>query len=149
MKHIIIFILTIFSLTITSCKKEEVPVIKTYNLEFKSHHWWTYTSSTGIGMSSGYYGFSVFDENFNSIWDKSGTIQNQTVSFTTTAKSGQSVSLYIAPYDVYDAISANLYIDGQSTLYLFEDNSLLYDYESYDLKCINGKEYIVKEIKLP
>ena len=150
MKHILFFLLSILSLSISSCKKEEeVPVIKTYNIEVRAHHWWTYTSSTGVGMGSGYYGFDVWDENYNSIWEKSGSVQNQTVTFSTTAKSGQTIWMYVSPFDVYDAISATLYVDGQYASYISEDNSLLNESTTYSLKTINGKEYIVKEIKLP
>ena len=152
MRHFVFLILTILSLSITSCKKEDLtenPPIKTYNIECKAKHWWTYTNEFGIGMGSGYYGFTLNDENYNDIWDKSGYVQNQTLTYSTTAKSGQYIFVYVATTDTYDYCSVEVKVDGQTVVFISEDNQFSDESSAYDFRVINGKEYIVKEIKLP
>jgi hypothetical protein len=145
MKHILFLILSILSLSIASCKKEK----NTYDVECIAKHWWTQENEWGIGMGSGYYGFTLNDENYNDIWDKSGTVQDETLTFNTTAKSGDYIFVYIATYDTWDYCTAEVKVNGNSVIYISENNQFLDESTSYDFRTINGKEYIVKEIKLP
>jgi len=146
MKHILFFLLAILSLSITSCKKEEVPVIKTYNVECVATHYDDFQSVFDFGL----YSFEIYDENNNRIWDKSGTLSDTTIHYYSTAKSGQKITSFclITNSSTLDAVcTTTVNLDGISIIQLSSSDSS--SISVYDLRIINGKEYVVKEIKLP
>ena len=146
MKYLIIFILSVFSLSITSCKKEEVPVVKTYNVECVATHYDDFQSVFDFGL----YSFEIYDENNNRIWDKSGTLSDTTIHYYSMAKSGQKITSFclITNSSTLDAVcTTTVNVDGIPIIQLSSSDSSIISV--YDLRTINGKEYMVTEIKLP
>jgi len=100
-------------------------------------------------MGYGFYGFSLNDEDYNTYWEKSGTVQDETLTFKTTAKSGDYITLFVGVYDTWDFCSLEVKVDGQSVAYVSEDNQFMNDGTSYEFKTIDGKKYLTKEFKIP
>jgi len=93
-----------------------------------------------------YYSWSAEDEDENSKYDRSSSINQETVFGTTAAQTGDWIWVYISVYDVFcnGSVTCNS-DDGDIFLYASTDN--LYINESDDITAkrvsINGKDTII------
>ncbi len=120
---------------------------KTYNLTFKAEHWWTEVNSYQIGMGEGVYLVSVDDKKFNTLYQKSGEVRNETKIEQTIAHSGDYVYVAISVTDVYDAASVEC-TDQNGKLIAFEFTDNLYIDENSDFIKVKKNDTIAtKKVK--
>ena len=132
----LLLILLCLPLLFNSCKKEKI----NYSLNFEANHW--ISESNMFTAPGAYYSWSVEDEDGNSKYDRSSSINQETVFGTT----GDWIWVYISVYDVFcnGSVTCNS-DDGDIFLYASTDN--LYINESDDITAkrvsINGKDTII------
>ena len=136
----LLLILLCLPLLFNSCKKEKI----NYSLNFEANHW--ISESNMFTAPGAYYSWSVEDEDGNSKYDRSSSINQETVFGTTAAQTGDWIWVYISVYDVFcnGSVTCNS-DDGDIFLYASTDN--LYINESDDITArkvsINGKDTII------
>jgi len=127
-------------ITLTSCKKDKI----TYSLNFEADHW--ISEENMFADPSAYYSWSVDDEDGNSKYDISGSIKEETVTGSATAKTGDWIWIYISVNDAFDNGSVSCKsTDGEIFLYTSTDNMYINesDYVTAKSVCLNGTDTII------
>ena len=123
-----------------SCKKEKI----NYSLNFEANHW---ISESNMFTSPGaYYSWSVEDEDGNSKYDNTASINQETVFGSTVAQTGDWIYVYISVYDVFCYGSVNCKSDdGVISLYASTDNLYINESDNITAKrlIINGIDTII------
>jgi hypothetical protein len=139
----------LLSILFTGCYKEtDRPEPKKYYITCMAHHNWNQVNELGTGMGEASFGFTILDEYNHLIWEKTGYIQNQTLYFDAIGSSGQYLTMYVSVTDVWDYASATIEINGQLEGFISTNDQFINQSAGFYFKNINGKEFLVKEIKL-
>jgi len=147
MKKLIFFFIPIL---FSSCYKEfDEPESKKYFIRCMAHHNWNQVNELGTGMGEASFGFKILDGYNHLIWEKTGYIQNQTLYFDAVASSGQYLTMYISVTDVWDYASATIEVDGQLEGFISTNDQFINQNAGFYFKKIDGKDFLVKEIKIP
>lgn len=143
-KLLFVFLFVFFS----SCYKEiGTTEPKKYYIRCMAHHNWNQVNELGTEMGEASFGFTILDEYNNLIWQKTGYIQNQTLYFDAIGSSGQYLTMYISVTDVWDYASATIEINGQLEGFISTNDQFINQSAGFYFKNIDGKEFLVKEIK--
>jgi hypothetical protein len=148
MRKLMLGALLLVSLMFVGCKKS-----KTYELTFTAMH--NVTEENQFCNPYGYYWWSIQDKDYKSKFDKSDFVIRQTVTGTTSAKSGDYVVININVNDVFDFGSVSCTSsDGSVSLYAYTDNLYISDMDDATLKSVHAKTregndttIVVKQIK--
>jgi hypothetical protein len=136
----LLLILLCLPLLFNSCKKEKI----NYSLNFEANHW--ISESNMFTTPGAYYSWSVEDEDGNSKYDRSSSINQETVFGTTAAQTGDWIWVYISVYDVFCNGSVTCNSDD-GDIFLYESTDNLYINESDGITAkrvsINGKDTII------
>tara|TARA_B110000967_G_scaffold181950_1_gene199536 strand:- start:307 stop:756 length:450 start_codon:yes stop_codon:yes gene_type:complete len=136
----LLLILLCLPLLFNSCKKDKI----NYTLNFEANHF--ITESNMFTSPGAYYSWSVEDEDGNSKYDNTASINQETVFGSTVAQTGDWIYVYISVNDVFCYGSVNCKSDdGVISLYASTDN--LYINESDNITAerlsINGIDTII------
>ena len=139
MKELLLILLCL-PMLFNSCKKEKI----NYSLNFEANHW--ISESNMFTTPGAYYSWSVEDEDGNSKYDRSASINQETVFGTTAAQTGDWIRVYISVYDVFCNGSVTCNSDDEDIfLYASTDNLFINesDYITAKRVSINGKDTII------